>query len=146
MRSEVWLSVGSSCVFRLLKTLLWQAGFPCRACQLPGLIMFPSCWLRAKAYRQQVVILSDRFQWPSVRCFPVNQRLFFCFKDRAEWGGDDHEAARYRLVPGPEQINKRSDYFSTHDSANSEWIKGDPAHSTDKLDPRRSRPPSPLFS
>lgn len=37
------------------------------------------------------------------------------------------------------------DYFSTHDAANSEWIKSDPAHSADKPNPCRSRPLASVF-
>lgn len=71
--SEAVWGVGSSCVLRLLKTLVWQAAFPCRACHLPSPIMFSSCWWNAKAYGKQVVILWDRFLWPSVVRFLVNQ-------------------------------------------------------------------------
>lgn len=53
--SEAVWGVGSSCILRLLKTLVWQAAFPRRACQLPSPIMFSSCWWNAKAYRKQVV-------------------------------------------------------------------------------------------
>lgn len=94
--------------------------------------------------RQSLQTTSGDFvrQVPVTLCpaFPGKSALFFflfCFRDWRSGAGRrrDREAARYRLVPGPEQINKRSDYFSTHDSANSEWIKGDPAHSADKPDP-----------
>lgn len=37
------------------------------------------------------------------------------------------------------------DYFSTHDAANSEWIKSDPAHSADKPNPCHSRPLASVF-
>lgn len=50
VHSGVRLSVGSSSILKLLKSQVWQTGFPCRACQLLSAVMFSSCWWSARAH------------------------------------------------------------------------------------------------
>lgn len=79
-------------ILAFYKTLFWWAGFPQRSCQLPSPVMFSSCWWTGQSsQKKHGAILQDTFQWPSLRCFLVNQRFsplgLTKSQRQAEWGG-----------------------------------------------------------
>lgn len=86
-----------------------------------------------------------------VRQVPKANQCFFLFfyAVRSHWvSATSRVGKEVRLMETCARActNKQGgDYFSTHDSANSEWIKSDPAHSADKPNPCRSQPLAFVF-
>lgn len=128
--------------FRLLKTLVWQACFArggSAACQPPCLILLPSCRWNGQSWRKTS---GD----PLSSVFLVKPVSSPLFPGRSFWRASRAGEEEVRLIKACARAwaNKQGggvrgweggDYFSTHDSANSEWIKSDPAHSADKPNP-----------
>lgn len=80
--------------------------------------------------------LQNRFQWPSVLSFLSHQLSVFSFKadsvDVRAWEELSKPASQIKACAMSWTNKQGNDYFSTHGSPSSEWIKSAPTHNVDK--------------